>query len=76
MNVREPSGWNRNLRNSRMNVLVNLAPLTLNTGSGPGRDILREASPDKGPQDQSWGRTNTRVGEAVESFKNSEGELN
>ena len=76
MNVGEPSVRNKNLRNSRMNMLVNLASLAFNAGSGQGRNILREDSPYKGPQDQSPGRSNTRVGEAVESFKNSAVELN
>ena len=71
MNVGEPSGRNRNLGNSRLNVLMNLTPLTLSAGSGPGGDVLEEAIPDKGPQDQPPGRSNTRVGEVVGSFKNS-----
>ena len=37
--------------NSGLNVLMNLAPLTLNAGPGTGGEILGEASPDKGPQD-------------------------
>ena len=44
MDVGEPPGRDRNLRNSRMNMLMNLTPLTLNTGSGPGEDISRESS--------------------------------
>ena len=76
MNVGEPSGRNRNLGNSRLNVLMNLTPLTLSAGSGPGGDVLEEAIPDKGPQDQPPGRSNTRVGEVVGSFKNSAVELN
>ena len=67
MDVGEPPGRDRNLRNSRMNVLVNFTPLAFNAGSGPGGDIFREASPDKGPQDQSPERTNTRVGEVVKN---------
>ena len=70
--MEESSGRNRNLGHSRLNP----TSLTLNSGSGLGGDVLREASPDKGPQDQPQRRTNTRVGEVVESLKNSAVELN
>ena len=52
-----------------MNVLMNLAFLALNKGSGPGGDILREASPHEGPREQPPRRTNTRVGKVVQSIK-------
>ena len=41
-------------------MLENLIPLTLQTASGPFRDILGEARPDKVSGNQSLGRTNTR----------------
>ena len=61
----EPSGWNRNLRNGRMAILMNLASLALNAGSGPGGDIPRKVSSHKGSRDQLSGRTNTRVRKVV-----------
>ena len=69
MNVGEPPCRNRNLRYSRMNMLVNFTLLTFNAGSGLGGDVLREASPDKKPQNHPPVRTITRVGEVVESIK-------
>ena len=49
MDVGEPLSRDRNLRYSRMNLLVYLTPLAFNAGSGQGRDIFREANPDIGP---------------------------
>ena len=65
MDVGEPSDWDRNLRNSSLNMLMNLASLALNTGFGPCGDILRETSPHEGPRDQLPGRTNTRMRKVV-----------
>ena len=51
MNVRESSGRNRNLGHSRLNMLMYFTLLTFRAGSGPGGEVLREASPDNGPRD-------------------------
>ena len=64
MNVTEMSSRNRNLRNRGVNMLLNLL-LTVQTSSGPVGDILGECGPDKGSQNQSPGRTYTRMGEVV-----------
>ena len=75
MNVGESSGRNRNLGNRRQNMTVNLTPLAFKAGSGPGGDVLGEASPDKQPWEQPPRRTDTRVGEVVKSLKNSAAEI-
>ena len=59
-----------------MNILMKFTTLALNAGSGPGGDISREASPDRGSQDQPPERTNTSVRDVVKSIKNSTVELN
>ena len=59
-----------------MNMLENFTPLTVQTASGPLLDILGEARPDKGSQNQSPGMTNTRVRDAVERVENSALERN
>ena len=74
VNVIEPSSWDRNLRNRELNMLENLTPLTMQTTSGPVGVILGEPRPNKGTRNQSLGRTNTRVRDAVESVKNSAAE--
>ena len=61
VHVGEYSGRNRNLGHSRLHMLMNFTTLTFNAGSGPGGVVLKEASPDKTPQDQPPRRTNTRV---------------
>ena len=57
-------------------MLENLTPLTVQTTSGPLGDILGEAGPVKNSQNQSLGRTNIRVRDAVENLENPAVERN
>ena len=77
MNMGEPPGWNRNLKSSSTNVLINLASLALYAGSGPGgrgRHLEKCQSTQKIYRPAS-GRTNTRVRKVVQSMKNPPAEL-